>query len=146
MQSEVQRKIRESEVLEFPNFGNVRELLFVQVLKIDTGEAKNNTVQNDCTSQPNDDASHPNDAERHQDACMVLNTPTRSRWRRRSVHTNQAHAVLMFVAGESFGQHVRCHLSDTHEVQSEESILHALTYEVMLDVDVFGASGIRKAE
>jgi hypothetical protein len=58
---EVQRKIRESEVLEFPNFGNVRELLFVQVLKIDTGEAKNNTVQNDCASQPNDDASHPND-------------------------------------------------------------------------------------
>ena len=101
---EVQRKIRESEVLEFPNFGNVRELLFVQVLKIDTGEAKNNTVQNDCASQPNDDASHPNDAERHQDACMVLNTPTRSRWRWRSVHTNQAHAVLMFVAGESFGQ------------------------------------------
>jgi hypothetical protein len=73
VQSEVQRKIRDSEVLEFPNFGNVRELLFVQVLfvqvlKIDTGEAKNNTVQNDCASQPNDDASHPNDAERHQDA------------------------------------------------------------------------------
>jgi hypothetical protein len=43
------------------------------VLKIDTGEATNNTVQNDCASQRNDDASHPNDADRHQDACMVLN-------------------------------------------------------------------------
>jgi hypothetical protein len=41
---------------------------------------------------------------------------------------------------------VRCHLSGAHEGQSEGSILHALTDEVMLDVDVFGASGIREAE
>ena len=35
--------------------------LFVQVLNIDTGEAKNSTILNDY-------AKHPNDAERHQDA------------------------------------------------------------------------------